>query len=77
MAFLEQERDAGVSFASLKDASTSISMACREATDGSIALGDKDSVKRFLKSVRIHEPVGQRKQIVPAYHAVAALFQEA
>jgi hypothetical protein len=52
-------------------------MACREATDGTIALGDKDSVKRFLKSVRIHEPVGHRKQIVPNYHDVAALFQEA
>ena len=77
VSFLQSERDAGATFASLKDASASISMACREATDGSIALGDKDSVKRFLKSVRIHEPVGHRKQIVPEYHDVAALFQEA
>jgi hypothetical protein len=77
VAFFERERDNGATFSSLKDASTSISMACREATDGTIALGDKDSVKRFLKSVRIHEPVGHRKQIVPNYHDVAALFQEA
>jgi hypothetical protein len=76
VAFLQHERDSGATFASLKDASTSISMACREATDGGIALGDNDSVKRFLKSIRIHEPVGRRKQIVPDYH-VAALFQEA
>jgi hypothetical protein len=76
VAFLQREHDAGATFASLKDASTSVSMACREATDGGIVLGDKDSVKRFLKSVRIHEPVGRRKQIVPAYHDVAALFQE-
>ncbi len=58
MSFLQSGRDAGATFASLKDVFASISMACREATDGSIALGDKDSVKRFLKSVRIHEPVG-------------------
>ncbi len=77
VTFLERERDAGASFASLKDASTSISMACWEATDGDIALGDKESVKRFLKSVRIHEPAGHRKQLAPSYHDVAALFQEA
>ena len=77
VSFLEREHVNGATFASLKDASTSISMACREATDGNIALGDKDSVKRFLKSVRIHEPVGHRKQIVPNYHDVSALFQEA
>ncbi len=77
VAFLQHERDAGSTFASLKDASTSISMACREATDGGIALDERDSVKRFLKSIRIHEPVGRRKQIVPDYHDVAALFQEA
>ena len=52
-------------------------MACREATDGDIALGDKESVKRFLKSVRIHAPAGPRKQHVPSYHDVTALFQEA
>jgi hypothetical protein len=52
-------------------------MACREATDGGIALDDKDSMKRFLKSIRTHEPVGRRKQIVPDYHDVTALFQEA
>jgi hypothetical protein len=74
VAFLEREHANGATFGSLKDASTSISMACREATDGSVALGDKDSVKRFLKSVRIHEPVGHRKQIVPNYHDVSALF---
>jgi hypothetical protein len=77
VAFLQHERDAGSSFASLKDASASISMACREATDEEITIGDKDSVKRFLKSVRIHEPVGRRKQIVPNYHDVTVLFQEA
>ena len=52
-------------------------MACREATDGDVALGDKESVKRFLKSLRIHAPVGPRKQLVPNYHDVAALYQEA
>jgi hypothetical protein len=64
VAFLQRERDSGALFASLKDASASVSMACREATDGNITLGDKDSVKRFLKSVRIHEPAGRRKQLV-------------
>jgi hypothetical protein len=75
VAFLQQERDAA--YSSLKDASASISMACREATDGDIALGDRESVKHFLKSIRIHEPVGHRKQIVPSYHDVSALCQEA
>ncbi len=69
--------ESGASFASLKDASASIFMACRETTDGDIALGDKENVKRFLKSVRIHEPAGLRKQHVPSYHDVTALFQEA
>jgi hypothetical protein len=77
VAFLQRERDFGASFASLKDASASISMACREATDGHVTLCDKDSVKRFLKSVRIHEPVGRRKKLAPSYHDVSALFQEA
>ena len=77
VSFLQQMNESGASFASLKDASASISMACREATDGDIALGDKESVKRFLKSVRIHEPAGPRKQRVPSYHDVTALFQEA
>jgi hypothetical protein len=77
VAFLQQEHDAGAAYASLKDASASISMACREATDGEVALGDRESVKRFLKSIRIHEPVGHRKQIVPNYHDVSALIQEA
>ncbi len=52
-------------------------MVYREASDGVIALDDKESVKRFLKSIRIHEPVGHRKQIVPNYYDVSALFQEA
>jgi hypothetical protein len=77
VAFLQQVHDSGASFASIKDASASISMACREATDGEVALGDKESVKRFLKSVRIHEPAGPRKQCVPSYHDVTALIQEA
>ena len=77
VSFLQHERDAGASFATLKDASASISMACREASDGAITLGDRDSVKRFLKSVRIHAPIGRRKQAVPSYHDVASLFQEA
>ena len=77
VSFLQHMQESGASFASLKDASASISMACREATDGDMALGDKESVKRFLKSVRIHEPAGPRKQRVPSYHDVTALFQEA
>ncbi len=52
VAFLQQEHDAGAAYASLKDTSASISMACREATDGEVALGDRESVKRFLKSIR-------------------------
>jgi hypothetical protein len=62
VSFLQQMHEGGASFASLKDASAFISMAFREATDGDIALGDKESVKRFLKSVRIHEPAGPRKR---------------
>ncbi len=68
VAFLQRERESGASFASLKDASASVSMACREATDGDITLGDKDSVKRLLKSVRIHEPAGWRKKLAPSYY---------
>jgi hypothetical protein len=77
VSFLQQMHQSGASFASLKDASASISMACREATDGDIALGDKENVKLFLKSVRIYEPAGPCKQRVPSYHDVTALFQEA
>jgi hypothetical protein len=77
VAFLQREREVGASFASLKDASASVSMACREATDGSISLGDKDSMKRFLKLARIHESAGRRKKLAPSYHDVAILFQEA
>jgi hypothetical protein len=77
VAFLQTMDSSGYSFASIKDASASISMACREATDGDITLGDRESVKRFLKSLRIHAPVGMRKQLAPSYHDVAALYQEA
>jgi hypothetical protein len=77
VAFLQSMDAAGYSFASIKDASASISMACREATDGDIALGDRESVKRFLKSLRIHAQMGMRKQLAPSYHDVAALYQEA
>jgi hypothetical protein len=52
-------------------------MACREATGDDIALEDRESVKRFLKSLRIHAPVGMRKQLAPSYHDVSALYQEA
>jgi hypothetical protein len=58
VAFLQTMDSADYSSASIKDASSSISMACREATDGDIALGYRESVRRFLKSLRIHEPVG-------------------
>jgi hypothetical protein len=75
--FLQRMSVSGATYASIKDASASISMACREATDGDVALGDRESVKRFLKSIRIHEPVGRRKQLVPDYHDVSALYQEA
>jgi hypothetical protein len=44
VSFLQQMHASGASFGSLKDASASISMACREVTDGDIALGDKESV---------------------------------
>ena len=47
VSFLQRERDAGATFASLKDASASISMACREATDGSIALGEELAAMEF------------------------------
>jgi hypothetical protein len=41
VAFLQRERESGASFASLKDASASVSMASwREATDGNVTLGD-------------------------------------
>jgi hypothetical protein len=52
-------------------------MACREATDSDITLGDKDGVKRFLKSVRIHEPAGRHKKLAASYHDVSVLFKEA
>jgi hypothetical protein len=67
----------GSAYAFINDASASISIACREATDGDVALGDRESVKYFIKSIRIHEPVGRRKQLVPDYYDVPSLYQEA
>jgi hypothetical protein len=64
VTLLQRMSASGSAYASIKDASASISMACREATDGDVALGDRESVKRFLKSIRIQEPLGRRKQLV-------------
>ena len=77
MAFLRQQREAGASLASIKDASSSVSMACFEATDGDVHLGKKHSVTRYLKSLRLTEPVGKRKLSVQKYGDVSRLLEEA
>ena len=77
VAFLRDMRDAGASLSSIKDASSSVSMACFEATDGEVHLGKRHSVTRYLKSQRLVEPVGQRKLSVPIYADVARLLQDA
>ena len=77
MAFLRAQREQGASLATLKDASSSVSMAVFEATDGRIHLGKTNVVTKYLKSIRIREPVGPRKRRVQAYADVARLLEEA
>ena len=77
VAFLREQQRQGASLSSLKDASSSVSMAVFEATDGRIHLGKAHVVTRFLKAVRLREPVGPRKQRVQSYSDVARLLEEA
>ncbi len=58
IGFLRRMQEEGSNHGSIKDASASISTAVSQATDGAINIGKKESVTAFLKSVRIHQPVG-------------------
>jgi hypothetical protein len=77
VGFLRERHKNGASHATIKEASSSISMACFEATDGAVHLGKKHSVKSFLQSVRIRAPVGPKKKRAEQYHDVAVMIQEA
>jgi hypothetical protein len=65
IGFLSQMQEEGSNHGSIKDASASIATAISKATDGAINIGRKDSVIAFLKSVRIHQPVGPRRKRIP------------
>jgi hypothetical protein len=78
IGFLRQMQEEGSNHGSIKDASASISTAISQATDGAISIGKKESVIAFLKSVRIHQPVGPRRRRIPhGYGDVARLYEEA
>jgi hypothetical protein len=78
IGFLRRMQEEGSNHGSIKDASASISTAINQATDGAINIGKKDSVIAFLKSVRIHQPVGPRRKRIPdGYGDVARLYEEA
>lgn len=78
IGFLSQMQEEGSNHGSIKDASASIATAISQATDGAINIGRKDSVIAFLKSVRIHQPVGPRRKRIPdGYEDVARLYEEA
>jgi hypothetical protein len=71
-------QEEGSNHGSIKDASASISTAVSQATDGAVNIGKKESVIAFLKSVRIHQPVGPRRKRIPdGYGDVARLYEEA
>ena len=77
VGFLKSQEDEGKSAPFLKEASTSVSMACFEATDGAVHLGRQHSVVQFLKSVRQRAPVGPKKKAATEYEDVTKLFEEA
>ena len=54
-----------------------MSMACYEATDGTVHLGRKNSVIKCLKSVRQGAPVGPKKAAAMEHEDVAILYKEA
>jgi hypothetical protein len=71
-------QEEGSNHGSIKDASASISTAVSQATDGAINIRKKESVIAFLKSMRIHQPVGPRRKRMPdGYGDVARLYEEA
>jgi hypothetical protein len=78
IGFLRMMQEEGSNHSSIKDTSASISTALSQATDGAISIGKKESVIAFLKSVRIHQPVGPRRKRIPdGYGDVARLYEEA
>ncbi len=78
IGFLRKMQEDGSNHGSIKDASASISTAVSQATDGAINIGKKESVIAFLKSVRIHQPMGPRRKRIPdGYGDVARLYEEA
>ena len=78
IGFLRKMQEEGSNHGSIKDASASISTAVSQATDGAINIGKKESVIAFLKSMRIHQPVGPRRKRIPdGYGDIARLYEEA
>jgi hypothetical protein len=69
IGFLRHIHEDGSNHGSIKDASASISTA--------ISIGKKDSVIAYIKSVRIHQPVGPRRRRIPdGYGDIARLYEE-
>ncbi len=78
IGFLRHMHEEGSNHGSIKDASASISTAISQVTDGAINIGKKESVIAYLKSVRIHQPVGPRHRRIPdGYGDIARLYEEA
>jgi hypothetical protein len=74
VGFLRREHERGAAHPILKDASTSVSSACAQASDGSAQLGSQASVIAFLKMVRQHEAPDRRERMI-VYPDVAHLIQ--
>ncbi len=78
IGFLRRMHEEDSNHGNIKDASASISTAISQATDGAINIGKTESVIAYLKSVRIHQPVGPRRKRIPdGYGDIARLYEEA
>ena len=73
-SYLRMRSNEGTHYDTLRDISSSISMACVEATDGKLQPGKSHSVTTFLHGERRAKPV--RRLGTGEYSDVALLFQE-
>jgi hypothetical protein len=73
--YLISLKDSGVHCDSIRDASSSVSVACYEATDGRIQQGLQPSVKEVIAGFRRRRPVRRKNDGV--YDDVNMLYQEA
>ena len=73
--FLQLKAAAGTHHDVIRDISTSISIACAEATDGKEQPGTSFTVTRFMESQRRHRPV--RRLDTGVYKDVVGLYQDA